>query len=945
MKEKIFDTELYAKKAREVVAEGAVLLKNDNATLPLKKGTRVSLFGRSQFNYYKSGTGSGGSVNTSYVVDILKAFELQTDLKLNENLKESYEKWITDHPFDVGKGWAEEPWFQEEMPLDEELITKAKEESDVAIVFIGRTAGEDKDNKAEAGSYYLDSVEEEMLAKVCHAFDKTIVLLNVGNIIDMNWMEKYHPSAVMYIWQGGQEGGNGVLDLLRGKVSPSGKLPDTIAYRIEDYPSTANHGGESRNVYQEDIYVGYRYFETFARDRVMYPFGYGMSYTNFDFKVENIQITVPRGVDTQFEERSKYKNGLCCQVEVEVTNSGDYPGKEVLQLYCRKPQGALGQPAKVLVGFIKTRELKPGESERIELVSDIYSMLSYDDNGCTGHKNAYVFEAGSYEFFVGTDVRSATSVGCVGLASTVVYEEVEEAMAPVEDFERMKPARTSGNNVTGIYEVTYEIAYEPVPLGTVSPMVRRKERLPQELHYTGDRGYKLWDVADGTISMDEFVAQFSDYELTCLVRGEGMCSSKVTPGTASAFGGVTDELLAYGIPIACCADGPSGVRMDCGTEAFSLPIGTLLASTFNVPLIQELYEFEGLELRKNRVDFLLGPGINIHRNPLNGRNFEYFSEDPLLTGKMAVAQLESMHKYGVTGTIKHFAANSQEHNRHFVNAVVSERALREIYLKPFEIAVKEGNAYSIMTSYNPINGLWSASNYDLATTILREEWGYDGFVMTDWWAKCNDEGEDGNGQNTAAMVRSQNDVYMVVQDSASNSSKDNSMAAIEASSTTRGEYQRAAKNICNVLLRTPAFIHMQGIEDELDKKLKECLSEKDLAAADIKALPIEESVQVDVTEIDTRKGKVTLYQVLLKETVACEMEITCRAAANSDFAQIPMSIFQDKTLVKTIALNGTDREWQTFIVDLEKPGLPYFYLKFFFGLSGMEIQSIRIKVK
>lgn len=936
MRETVFDVVKYAKKAREVVSEGIVLLRNEGDILPLPKGTKVSMFGRSQFNYYKSGTGSGGSVNTSYVVGVLEAFEQQKDLVLNQELKSIYEDWLRQHPFDIGEGWAGEPWLQEEMPLTEEMVACARKESDVAIVYIGRTAGEDKDNKAEEGSYYLNRVEEDMLSKVCKTFDKTIVLLNVGNIIDMKWVEQYMPSAVMYIWQGGQEGGNGVLDILLGAVSPSGKLPDTIAYNIEDYPSSSNHGGEEQNIYQEDIYVGYRYFETFAKEKVMYPFGYGLSYTTFDILVKNVGYISPKLLDINMEHRFNIEDSLEFKLDVTVTNTGMCAGKEVVQLYCKKPQGMLGQPARVLVDFVKTSELEPGESTIITLSSDILALISYDDSGCTGYKACYVLEAGDYEFYIGTDVRSAISVGKISLEQTIIYKEAEEAMAPVQSFKRLKPKMT--------HDDKYELVYEEVPVRSMIPMERRADRVPKEILYTGNKNYVLSDVAKGKITLDTFVGQLSDNELVCLTRGEGMCSPKVTPGTASAFGGVTDELTKYGLPIACCADGPSGIRMDCGTEAFSLPIGTLMASTFNTSLIEELYLYEGLELRKNYIDFLLGPGINIHRNPLNGRNFEYFSEDPLLTGKMAVAQLQSMHQCGVTGTIKHFAANSQEHNRNGVNAIVSERALRELYLKAFEYAVKDGEAYSIMTAYNPINGLWSASNYDLTTTILREEWGYRGIVMSDWWAKCNDEGQEASGQNTAAMVRAQNDIYMVVQDAA-NSAQDNSLEALQKGEITRSELQRAAKNICKVLMKTPAFQRIEGREDQIDEMFKECENQNNIKMDDIKVLSLEDEISIDVSAIDTRKGQSTIYQIFLKETTVCEMEIICRAAADSDFAQIPMSIFQDKTLVKTISLNGTDRAWQTFKFDLEKPGLPYYYLKFFFGLSGMELKSIKIKTK
>lgn len=285
MAEKSFDMKEYARTARAVAAEGIVMLRNEDAALPLREGEKIALFGRGQFHYYKSGTGSGGLVNTAYVTGIREAL-LESRFVLNEKLSAVYEEWLKENPFDEGSGWASEPWFQKEMPLTQDLVRKAGKESDTAVILIARTAGEDQDNKAEPGSYLLTEDEEEMLRLVCGAFRRSVVLLNVGNIIDMKWVEQYKPSAVLYVWQGGQEGGNGVLDVLEGRVSPSGKLTDIIARDIADYPSTCNHGNEKRNIYQEDIYVGYRYFETFARDRVLYPFGFGLSYTTFVLEAE-----------------------------------------------------------------------------------------------------------------------------------------------------------------------------------------------------------------------------------------------------------------------------------------------------------------------------------------------------------------------------------------------------------------------------------------------------------------------------------------------------------------------------------------------------------------------------------------------------------------------------------------------------------------------------------
>lgn len=950
MGENLFSMEKYAEKARQAVAEGIVLLKNDGNILPFVSGSRIALFGRSQFCYYKSGTGSGGMVNTAYVMGIREALEKDTRFELNETLTKTYEAWLESHPFDAGAGWAMEPWFQEEMPVSKELVESVERDSDTAVIIIGRTAGEDKDNLAAEGSYLLTKVEEEMLETVCSVFQRTVVLLNTGNIIDMKWVEKYRPGAVLYVWQGGQEGGNGVLDVLSGDVCPSGRLSDTIARDIGDYPSTKNYEDAVRNFYAEDIYIGYRYFSTFAPEKVMYPFGFGLSYTDFDIKAE-VAGTFEKGM----------------RVRVKVSNTGSRAGKEVVQVYCQAPQGALGKPARVLCGFAKTGTLSPGESQELSIEVPMACIASYDDSGITGHKSCFVLEPGKYIFYVGGNVRDARSAGSyIVCGDTVVLEQLEEALAPVEAFECMRPGEQKEDG-------TYQVTWQQVSLRTVDPAQRRLERLgrlqsgqllqpgqksqtPQmegmrspeqtqmDYGFTGDKGYKLADVEAGKVSMEEFLAQLTDEELCCIVRGEGMCSPKVTPGTAGAFGGVTEELRHYGIPAGCCADGPSGIRMDCGTIAFAMPNGTCLACSFNEKLSEELYQWEGLELRKNQVDTLLGPGMNIHRNPLNGRNFEYFSEDPLLTGKMAAAQLRGMHKYSVTGTIKHFACNNQEHSRSFVESVVSERALREIYLKGFEIAVKEGHARSVMSTYGPVNGLWTAGNYDLLTTILREEWGYTGIVMTDWWAKANNEGEPASIQNMAAMVRAQNDLYMVTGDALSNSNGDNSMEELRSGRVSRGEFVRNAANICRFLLETPAYLRINGRETELDRELQKCAEEENAAMGALLKTEMLDEVGIDPALIDTAKGKSTTIQVAVKERGTFRLEFSCRASENTpDLAQLSVSVFQDRQLFGTVTIAGSEKEWQRKTVEFPVPLFHYtFFIKLFFGMSGMELKDVRV---
>ena len=530
MSESVFNTQVYASVARKAQAEGIVMLENRDNALPLAKGSRIALFGRSQFRYYKSGTGSGGMVNTTYVTGVREAILEREAYVLAPSLEKAYEQWLPDHPFDEGCGWGTEPWFQEEMEPSEELVRAAAGEADAAVVIIGRTAGEDQDNKPEGGSYYLTEQEEKMLERVCAAFPRTIVLLNVGNIIDMKWVAKYRPAAVLYIWQGGQEGGNGVLDVLTGEVSPSGKLTDTIAYNISDYPSDRNFGDPDRNFYTEDIYVGYRYFETFAKEKVLYPFGFGLSYTNFEVR--------GLGMESAGDDTINFR--------VRVVNTGDTAGKEVVQIYCEAPQGKLGKPARVLCAYRKTITLDPRQYQDLRLKVPVRAIASYDDSGVTGYKSCWVLEEGDYIFHLGSSVRDTKPCGSFKLSGTAPIEQLEEAMAPIRAFERMRPARkTDVNDAENLYELTYE----QVPLRTVPPLERRAQRLPAESPFTGDKGWRLCDVGDGKVSMDDFLAQLSDEDLICLTRGEGMCSPKVTPGTAAAFGGVTDRLLGFGIPL------------------------------------------------------------------------------------------------------------------------------------------------------------------------------------------------------------------------------------------------------------------------------------------------------------------------------------------------------------------------------------------------------------
>ena len=909
---KTLDWDKYLKTAAQVVSEGIVMLKNEHQALPLKPHEEIALFGRIQFHYYKSGTGSGGMVNVSKVTNIVDGLQ-ESGIKLNQELLDVYHKWDNENPFDLGDGWGKEPWSQKEMPLEDSLAAHVAKRCQTAIAVIGRTAGEEQDNSLTEGSFLLSSDEKQMLTTVRRHFSKMIVLLNVGNIIDMNELLEIAPDAILYVWQGGMTGGTGTADVLTGKISPCGKLTDTIAKHVEDYPSAPYFGDPVRNFYSEDIYVGYRYFETFAPDKVLYPFGFGLSYTTFQIKTNDIM-----------ELSDKW------DFIITVTNTGSCSGKEVVQIYCEAPQGKLGKPVRVLCGYEKTKTLSPGESQTVTISVSKTQTASYDDSGISGHAHCFILEEGDYHFYVGTDVRHAVKTYTCTQNGTLVISSHQQALAPVEAFERIKPVLTTDG---------YEPQMEAVPLSEIDETKRRLENLPKEIPFTGDRGIRLCDVRKGTHTMEEFIAQMTDYDLACVIRGEGMNSPRVTAGTASAFGGVSQELEALGVPCGCCDDGPSGMRLDCGTKAFSLPNGTMMACTFNRTLLTELFALTGLEMIANKVDCLLGPGMNIHRHPLNGRNFEYFSEDPYLTGTIASAQLHGLHQSGVTGTIKHFCGNNQETNRHDTNGVISERALREIYLKGFEIAVKEGHADSVMTTYGPINGVWTAGSFDLTTQILRNDWGFTGFTMTDWWANINRRGQAVDKSDFAAMAIAQNDVYMVCAIGAEND--DNILASLENGTLQRSELQRNAANICRFLMNTQAMARLEGTETKIDI-INRPADESDVDESSVKFYELDGNLTINLEDICTDKGTNHSFGLDIKTMGKYRMTLTA-SSTQSEVAQIPVTLFSLGTAYGTFTWNGTNGLPVSFEADIPLFS-KYTNLRLFFAQGGLKMHSITFEL-
>ncbi len=766
---------------RDAAAQGAILLEN-NGVLPLAEGSRVALFGRVQNDWFYTGYGSGGDVNKPYAVNLLKAVRNCDKLELNESVAKIYTDWCDRNPVDHGV-WGQWPRFYPEMPLSDGMVAIDKRDGDTAVVTIGRSSGEDRENALEKGSYYITDEEVDMLSRVTAVYDKVVVLLNIGCIMDLTWLEQFGDkiSAVLLVWQGGMESGNAVCDLITGKVNPSGKLTATVARRYEDFPSSRDFGAKDYNNYTEDIYVGYRYFETFNKQGVKYPFGYGLSYSTFLIDGET------------FKEKEDGIEVVCI-----VTNKGSYAGRHVVEVFVEKPCGKLGNPVRELVCYKKTKLLKKGESERVTLFVPFTSFASYDDRGVTGYQFAYVIEKGEYGIAVGENVRDAKSLYKKAYEETVPVQQLKQTSAPQVDFDIITAVKNGDK---------YEIKKEAVVKRQYDLKKIITDNLPETIPMTGDRGIRLSDVRSGDRTMEEFVAQLDEKELEAITRGAYIMGSPLgVPGNAGCFAGVLPSLRKKGIPAVTTTDGPSGIRLSACCSL--IPIGTLLASSFDDELVEKVYTAVSGEMGEKGSDVLLAPGINIHRNPLCGRNFEYYSEDPYLCGKIAAAAVRGIQHGGKSACPKHFACNNQEFNRAGNDSRLSERALREIYLRGFEICVKEAQPKNIMTSYNLINGVWGHYNYELCTRILREEWGYEGNVMTDWWMKKSRSQEFPEMCDQAYRVRAQVDLLMPGGPRVAIIKKpDGTLLKTlgKPDGITLGEIQRSAMNILRFAMNSSAM--------------------------------------------------------------------------------------------------------------------------------------------
>lgn len=701
----ITGSEEHIELSRLAATEGAVLLKN-NGLLPLTKGTKVAIFGKGQIDYVKGGGGSG-DVHVAYVRNIYQGLKSKKwDVEVLDVLSFYYQEYVEEQ---YKKG-SKLGMFDEAV-IPTELLAKAKEFTDTALIVIGRYSAEGSDRKNDGTDdyFYLSEAEQSMVETVTANFANVVVLLNVGAMIDTTWFSDNNAiSSAVMLWQGGMEGGLAAADILVGHANPSGKLVDTCAKSFDDYPSSEGfHESEDYVKYTEDIFVGYRYFETVPgkKDCVVYPFGYGLSYTTFDISDVNAFCT-----------------GSNIIISVKVTNTGCVKGKEVVQVYYSAPSGKLDKAARELCGFAKTRELEPGESQDICISFAINDMASFDDLGVIS-ASSYVLEKGIYNIYVGTDVRTAEKVDYkYVLEENVIVKQLHSYGAPEKLDKRLR--------ADGTYE-TLEC----------KPVVRAKFPCEYNEKDKPEEATQFVEVARETIDLDSFIAQLTDEELIHLVGGQP------NRGVANTCG--MGNLERLGIPPVMTVDGPAGVRLApwLGAPTTAFPVATALACTWNLELLEDIGKAGALETKENNLQIWLTPALNIHRSPLCGRNFEYFSEDPFVSGKMAAAMVRGIQSQNIVAVPKHFACNNKETNRKFSDSIVSERALREIYLKGFEICVKESKPKMIMTSYNIINGVRASENAELIEGVLRGEWGFEGMITSDWWTKgehvkevqaCND---------------------------------------------------------------------------------------------------------------------------------------------------------------------------------------------------------------
>lgn len=778
---------------RNVATEGAVLLKNENKVLPFKSGSAVAGFGRNFYYSFKGGAGSGDILGV-FPVNTSDAFK-NTDVSLVKEVAEYYESYNAERYESELKFWnrINRKWVNslKEAPVPYEIIEKAKKITDTAVVSFGRSSGEWYDIPADKGSYYLSDTEEELLKAVSESFPKTVVVLNYCGVMDLSFAEKYKIDAIVYASMGGEETGNAIADVLTGKVNPSGKLSDTWG-RLEDYP-THKSFQELEIPYEEGIYVGYRYFDSFGVEPI-YPFGFGLSYTDFEISVKSVDL-----------------KGSLVEIEAEVENIGDTAGKEVIEVYLSEPDGKMPKAYQQLVAFCKTEVIKPKISKKIKLCFDICNFACYDEENAE-----FVLEKGDYFVRVGNSSRNTHIVAKIILDENAVTFKTVNRAVPQRQLDLISPKGRKPYTYKGEEQEKANCKALVLRKSDIKCREAEKEvRVPAELQKVDGKLHKLCEVAKGEITMEQFVAQFKNEQLADILNGVtgGTMSAGTHVGTmAKSIKGAAGEIWSdegFGIPACINADGPTGIRLgsfigaagiipvdtEHNLQMTAFPIATCVANTWNPKLAEDFGRAVSADMDLVGLDGWLAPAMNIHRNPLCGRNFEYFSEDPLLSGVISAGEVKGIQTNadstpsGYYATIKHFAANNAELYRFDSDSIVSERALREIYLKGFKVAIDIAKPIAVMNSYNKVNGEYASDSFDLNMGILRYEWGFEGCVMTDWSAKSTDSKMPNAGCDLV-MPGWKNKSYLKL---------------IEEGVIPRSVAQRSAVNVMNVALKTAYF--------------------------------------------------------------------------------------------------------------------------------------------
>ena len=795
--------------AYRAACEGMVLLKNDGA-LPFRT-KKIALYGPGAAMTIKGGTGSG-EVNERRSVTILEGLE-------DRGFEIATRQWLTEYRLDFAQAQADyraekrkkmnllHPSSIMDMLADNFRFPagRAIHQQDVAdsgtdscIYVVSRQAGEGGDRRMEPGDFLLTSEEEEAIRFCAERYAHFVLVINSGSALDMGFAERIAGiNAILYICQLGSEGGHALADVISGKVSPSGKLADTWAKRYADIPFSGEYsylnGDLENEYYKEGIYVGYRFFDSFGVEPA-YPFGFGLSYTDFALRCKGVSVA---------------EDGRHVTVKAAVTNIGEtYTGKEVAQLYVSAPNGALDKEYQSLAAFAKTELLPPGASQELELEFDLAGLASYREADA-----AYVLEPGQYILRLGNSSRNTAPVGVLSLEEEVVvsrHTHICPLQQPLEELHA--PAHDFGALPDGLLHLTIR----PEAFETAVCAYGNQPPCPD----------------DGRVK--RALRRLTDAEMTEIVVGAGMFGGKHRFNLPGSVGNTTSKFWDRGLVNVALCDGPAGLRIQrrstvgkngkvkavdvpfamfndvpdvvkkvmCGNPekepvlyqyATAFPVAAALAQSWNTELLCDVGKAVYREMKEYGCTFWLAPAMNIHRNPLCGRNFEYFSEDPRLTGAMAAALTRGVQQEeGYYVTIKHFACNNQEDNRTFVSSVVGERALREIYLRGFEQAVREGGAKGVMTSYNRLNGVYTPNSHDLCTKVLRQEWGFDGVVMTDWFSTRKGQG------SPSAAIAAGNDLIMP----GGKWDKQEILAALKSGALAEADLRRCCGNVVLAILNS-----------------------------------------------------------------------------------------------------------------------------------------------